>query len=174
MAAIAMPMVNQTIRSQEAASFRIDILRTFRRAKELAVSQNQKHVITWTGGGFSIQSETEPVDEAAAPGMASNIEQDPAEVDPNRVSISTLNPPQDVTIDQFWLDDEIIESAGWEAAFYPNGTAERVGLEYSVAGRQFWIRVDNVRGGVEMGEGPYPADQLQRWEAGELEQRISQ
>src|SRR5690606_36806107 len=114
MAVIVMPYATSTLRSQSTASFRMDAARMFRQAKELAVDQNQKHVITYNDGVFAIQAGSEADAAATQPGLPSNIECEDS-ADSNRVIVISLSMSEGVTVDQVWLDDDIVESAGWES-----------------------------------------------------------
>lgn len=64
-------------------------------------------------------------------------------------------------------------SADWVLRFYPDGTSDGGGVEFTRGGNQtFALVVDAATGSSRLVDGPLPDTLNQRWQAGEIEHRL--
>jgi Tfp pilus assembly protein FimT len=150
MAATVMPRLVNLKRGDDVRKFRTDVLTSIKTARTTAISSGQTVQLRFEDGSNTVQ-----------------IVRQEAE---DEVMLRRNAAPDGVSGDAYRVGTNTVSAGDFALSFYSDGTSEQGGIQFrfDAATETLWIERD---GTAEWRDGELPEPQLERWPAGELEQR---
>lgn len=154
---IAIPRMLSMRVGHEFAIYRVGLVSMAQKAKRSAMQQQVPFVLQFNGDNLTIQElnpteiQLEEQAGAAQSGSLTNI--------------------AGTEFTAFQVNGETVTQTDWQVTFYPDGTADKAGLEFDQKGRIWHFKINPLQGRATVEEGQLIDEQEDSWEAGTIEQR---
>ena len=156
-AAVISPSMAGALKSRQYQAFVDGLKRLPLEARESAISKGRTCSIRYEESSRSL---TLVVD--ALPDQSDSQEQ----------TLKTVALADKVDAPRLFLDGNDSNSGEWVLKFYADGTSDSGGIEFRENSQAYGILVEGKSGSARFIDGELPEVTNDRWEAGELEQRI--
>jgi len=163
---IVAPSLGAMMRGQAAIGFRQELESVAQRARTQAMRQNRATVIKFNIDG---QIGWDFLEEATTDEQIAQDEDDNFELGQVRNGVA---PTETTSFTTYELNRENVSQNEWQVGFYPDGTADRAYLEFTMDNQTFVLIVNPTTGTTRVSEGTINDQEEDEWPAGEIEQRV--
>ncbi len=160
------PSLGAMMRGQAAIGFRQELESVAQRARTEAIRQNRATVVKFNTNG---QIGWDFLEEATTD---QQINQDAnANVELGQVR-NAISPTSDTAFATYELNKENVQQSEWQVGFYPDGTADRAFLEFTMGDLTYVFVVNPQSGSTRVIQSTISDQEEDEWPAGEIEQRV--
>jgi Tfp pilus assembly protein FimT len=163
---IVAPSLGAILRGQAAIGFRQELESVAQRARTQAITNNRATVIKFNvDGQIGWDFLEEPVTDEQI------TRDDNANVGLGEVR-NAVSPTANTSFDVYQLNKEDVQQSDWQVGFYPDGTADRAYLQFTMDDQTFVFVISPSSGTTRVIESTINDQAEQEWPAGEIEQRV--
>lgn len=165
---IVAPSLNSQQKSQAAIGIRQNFESVAQVARTQAIRQNRATVLKFNNEG---QIGWDFLEEATTEDQIAQDEDANVQLGEVRNGVS---PTSTTTFEQYQLNLEDVQQSEWLVGFYPDGTADKAYLQFTMDDQTFLFTVDPESGTTKVIQSTINDQEESEWPAGEIEQRVSQ
>lgn len=158
LATAILPRILAVQKSQTDTAFRVGLARLVQVARNEAVARKTTVELAIDGNQIGWQ-----IPEDSATGTESSEEATGLQ--------GAISLPEGGELADFQLAFEDVEEDEWSVGFYPDGTSDEAAIAFTLAGREWLLRIDGETGTGRVTTGTIDDVADDSWEAGDLEQR---
>lgn len=167
-ASMIMPSFQAIQRSQAATGFRQGLESVAQKARTRAIRENRAtHILFDSNGSIGWDF----IEEAAVDPQTGESTGTETELELGQVR-DPVQPTATTSFSTYELNREDVDQTDWQVGFFPDGSADRAYLEFTMDDQTFVLIVNNRSGSTRVVQGTIEDQTDDEWEAGEIERRV--
>lgn len=158
LATAILPRILAVQKSQTDTAFRVGLARLVQVARNEAVARKTTVELAVDGDQIGWQIPEDSATDTESSEEATGLQ-------------GAISLPDGGELADFQLAFEDVEEDEWSVGFYPDGTSDEAAVAFTLAGREWLLRIDGETGTGRVTTGTIDDVADDSWEAGDLEQR---
>lgn len=165
--ALILPGIGRMKSQRKQRDFVPAIRRIFNLARSVAIEEGSTSYLIWDSSANQVvlkrrKTTSETSSATNAPTTGTNSADD--------VTIASISITDGVEPNRFDLGDASVSEGSWQLEFYPDGTTQAGGVDFTLGGRESHAHVTK-QGAVQVADGPMDDPSGNSWPAGDFERR---